>query len=312
MERYLRIALIFALVLTIMSCSYNPFRTDARPTGKLAPTAIGAAAGAGTMWAFHAPDSVIALGGILGGTIGYYVSTQHFAAKGIEAAGGQVYTLGDFVTIEIPNYKLFEPNSTDFTPEAGPILESVVDVLNRYPNNNVMISGNSSGYSSAKIEQPFSEARAAKVAAYLWGHGVNSFKKQSSNTRKLIYTGYGNYFPIANNIKAYGIQANSRIQITAYPTTSQLKLDKRHKIFDNIGGLDESQSSKKPPIDYNRMFPGGKILPEGTNPKKDDIFSETRSENRIYPSESREPVAPMPAERPSYKGERGFKGEGGF
>jgi hypothetical protein len=64
---------------------------------------------------------------------------------------------------------------------------------------------------------------------------VNNFKKASNDTRQLTYVGYGNYFPIANNITAKGIQSNSRIQITAYPTKDQLLMDRKKRTFGNIG-----------------------------------------------------------------------------
>jgi len=233
--RLLAAGFFFALVT---SCSYNPFIANNHTTGSVASTAIGAGIGFGTTALLSAPRPVVGLATLGGGALGYYVSTQRFAAGGIIQAGGQVYQVGDYVGIDIPTEKLFEPNSDEFLPQATPILESVEEVLERYPNNNILVSGNSSGFSSNKYEQPLTEARARQVTAYLWAHGINQFQGNSNNMRKLTYVGYGSHVPIANNLTNKGIRANSRIQITSYPSGSQLLGGKGCRAFANIGAND--------------------------------------------------------------------------
>ena len=107
-----------------------------------------------------------------------------------------------------------------------------------------MISGNTSGFGLARWERKLSEERAEKVSAYLWNAGVNSFKAQSNDTRRLNYVGYGNYFPVANNYTNDGIRANSRIQITSYPSNCDLQLDQRNLATRNVGGLDDDAAAK--------------------------------------------------------------------
>src|SRR5579872_4352320 len=229
---------IFAFLLALEGCSFNDL------TGSPGPAVAGGAAGAGSAALLGGSKYTIALAGIGGAALGYYVSTLTFAAGGVTQAGGQVYTLGDYVTIEIPTDRIFEDNSAELLPEADPVLQSTVEVLKRYPNNNILVSGNTSGYGTQRWELTLSERRARQVAAYLWAHGVSSFRgtsdyDPSAPLRTLSYVGYGNFFPISNNIKAASIRENSRIQITAYPSQGQLKLCKDQKIFANIGGLQE-------------------------------------------------------------------------
>ncbi len=242
-----------SLLMPLSGCSFNPFTTDNEMTGSAGPTIAGGAIGAGTAALLGGSKYTIGLAGLAGASLGYYVSTLTFDAGGIRQAGGQVYTLGDYATIEIPTDTLFESNTAKLLPEASPALDSTVAVLKRYPNNNILVSGNTSGFGTTRWERTLSEKRAREVSAYLWAHGVNAFKGNSdfdpsAPTRTLSYVGYGNYFPISNNIRADSIRENSRIQITAYPSRRDLKLCDDQKVFANIGGTDEPQYKGEPPI----------------------------------------------------------------
>ncbi|HSW93923.1 MAG TPA: OmpA family protein [Gammaproteobacteria bacterium] len=241
----------------LAGCSFNPFTTDNEMTGRAGPTLAGGAIGAGSAALLGGSKYTIGLAGLGGAALGYYVSTLNFAAGGIDQAGGQVFTQGDYVTIEFPTDNIFDENTADLLPEAAPALQSTVEVLKRYPNNNILVSGNTSGFGTTRWERTLSEKRAREVASYLWAHGVNAFKggpaefDPSSPTRSLSYVGYGNYFPISNNIKNDSIRENSRIQITAYPSRAQLKLCNDQKIFANIGERREDPMDSTGPVSSN-------------------------------------------------------------
>lgn len=222
-------------VFLLQACAYNPFIRNNHTTGSPIGAAIGAGAGAGTMSILGGSKALIALGGIGGGAIGYYVTTLRYDAGGIYQAGGQVYQVGDVIGIYVPTDKLFQPNTADFLPHASPVLDSIAVVLQRYPSNSILISGNTSGFYLSGWEQNLSERRAQKVAAYLWHAGINNFKSLSHETRKLAYVGYGDFFPISNNITNKGIRENSRIQITSYPMECELGLGIRDVAFHNVG-----------------------------------------------------------------------------
>lgn len=239
--------LVCSLIL-LTSCSYNPFIGNNRTTGSPFSTAAGAAMGAGGVAILGGPKSLMALAGLGGGMIGYYLSTLRHDAGAVIQAGGQVYTIGDFVGIVIPSDRLFEPNTAEFLPQATVILDSAATVLQRYPDNNIIISGNTSGFYRAKWEERISEKRAEKVAAFFWNTGVNNFKSQSIDTRRLRYVGYGNYFPIANDFTNDGLRTNSRIQIVSYPTTCHLQLSKREvAIGDNVASAYADDNIQRAP-----------------------------------------------------------------
>lgn len=227
------------LVFCLSSCTINPFSTDNRYTGSAAGTAIGAGVGVGAASLLNLHHSVWPYFGLSGAAVGYYVTSLRYDAGGVMHAGGQVFTLGDYVSINIPTDNLFEENSADFLPESDDILESAVAVLSRYPDNHILVSGNTSGFATTKFERKLTERRAREVANFLWAHGVNNFQSGGMTMRRLRYVGYGNYFPIANNIKNVSIRQNSRIQITAYPTRAQLYIDDCHSAFTNVGGFSD-------------------------------------------------------------------------
>jgi outer membrane protein OmpA-like peptidoglycan-associated protein len=227
---------IYLLLLTLTACSYNPLSTTNHLTGDPVVTAAGGIAGFGTAAAFGAKSPIVlGLAGLGGASIGYYMSTIRYDAAGIYHAGGQVFAVGDYVTIEIPTNRIFDDNTNDLLPEGDAALRSAAKVLNRLCCQSILVSGNSSGFGTAKWERKITQDRARVVSAFLWAQGVNNFKKISNDTRTLTYVGYGNYFPIANNIRAKGIQSNSRIQITAYPTRDQLLIDRKKRTFGNMG-----------------------------------------------------------------------------
>lgn len=227
---------ILPLLLFFTACSYNPLSTTNHLTGDPVETAAGGAAGFGTAAAFGAKSHVVlGLAGLGGASIGYYMSTVRYDAAGIYHAGGQVFAVGDYTTIEIPTHTLFDNNTSDLTPIGNAALRSAAKVLNRLCCQSILVSGNSSGFGTSRMERKMTEDRARVVAAFLWAQGVNNFKKISNDTRKLTYVGYGNYFPIANHINDKGIRTNSRIQITAYPTKDQLLMDEKKRTFGNMG-----------------------------------------------------------------------------
>lgn len=239
-KRHLTYLGCLAISFILSACNYNPMIRDNHTTGSPVVTGVGAAAGGGLAAWVGAPKAYIGLAALTGGAIGYYATTLRYDAGGVAHAGGNVYKIGEYVGIYMPTDKLFEPNTAELTPEANSVLDSAVTVLKRYPNNNILISGNTSGFDRPKRERALSLKRARVVSAYLWENGINDFKEPGNDMRKLDYVGYGDYFPIASSLTNTGIRENSRIQITSYPSTADLHLGKRAMAFNNISGMKDS------------------------------------------------------------------------
>jgi len=238
--------LIVISTLLFGGCSYNPFTTRNHLTGSVAAPIVGATAGGGAAAILGANRYFVGLAGLGGGALGYYLSSREFAASNMRANDGQVLTQGKFVTISLPIDYIFDTNSTELLPQAMPALRAAIKILSFYPESNIIVSGNSSGFGTQSREQRLSEQRARVIADFLWKSGVDRFKSDGMRTRRLTYIGYGNYFPISNNIRAESIRQNSRIQITGYPSRADLKTDTKGKLFANIGRDEEPVASIKP------------------------------------------------------------------
>ena len=241
----LRLIQLSCFLSMLTACSYNPFIGNNHTTGSAAGAAIGAGTGVGSVAAVGGTKPFMVGFGLGGGALGYYVTTLRYDSGGVIEGGGQVYRIGDRLGIYIPTDNVFDTNSADFLPQAAPILDSAATTLARYPENNIIVSGNTSGFGRSRWEVRLSRARAQKVAAYLWNAGINNFQGTSTHIRKLNYVGYGDYFPISDRLTNQEIRENSRIQISSYPTNCDLGLDKRSIAFDNVGSLDTDYSKAK-------------------------------------------------------------------
>ena len=239
---------ILPLLLFFTACSYNPLSTTNHLTGDPVETAAGGAAGFGTAAAFGAKSHVVlGLAGLGGASIGYYMSTVRYDAAGIYHAGGQVFAVGDYTTIEIPTHTLFDNNTSDLTPIGNAALRSAAKVLNRLCCQSILVSGNSSGFGTSRMERKMTEDRARVVAAFLWAQGVNNFKKISNDTRKLTYVGYGNYF-VAQKISFVGVDDHIYVNKAGIPCIDIIEFnqanggfgDYHHTHKDNMSIIDKT------------------------------------------------------------------------
>jgi outer membrane protein OmpA-like peptidoglycan-associated protein len=259
---HIKKAVAVALILNLTGCAGMSSDTNP-PSGNFVGTAIGAGAAAGTFAVLGAKPPLIGVAAIAGAGLGYYMTTLRFASGGVVAAGGHAYTMGDTVVIEVPTDRLFDANTSEFLPGTDPILASIASILGRYSDHDIFISGNTSGSWTHRFEQRMSECRANAVASSLWAQGItntgSNYKEPDADLevdtpgRRLIYVGYGDEFPIANNIRLNGIRANSRIQIVATLPYKELHWNqfKRHfKRFKNIG--DVSTDPTPPSQDFSR------------------------------------------------------------
>lgn len=215
------LSIFLSVSLLLSGCSYNPFIAN-HDTGSPGGFLAGAAAGMGGVALLGSTKILLTLAGIGGGAAGYYATTLRFQAGPIYQVGGSVYSVGDVANIYIPTDQIFEPNTADFLPQAGPVLASLVTVLNRFPHDKILISGNTGGFARQGYEVALSKWRARRIAAYLYEKGIGRGVCQNEiacTTHQMMFVGQGNYFPVAANYTNNGIRQNSRIQVVAYPSS---------------------------------------------------------------------------------------------
>ncbi|MFT4761751.1 MAG: OOP family OmpA-OmpF porin [Paraglaciecola sp.] len=98
----------------------------------------------------------------------------------------------------------FETGRADLKQESFQILEQIINVMGRYPNYRLKISGYTDNVGNAANNQRLSESRARACYDYL--------STRSISTSKMDYAGYGESFPIGDNNTAAGRKLNRRTE----------------------------------------------------------------------------------------------------
>ena len=98
----------------------------------------------------------------------------------------------------------FETGKASFKPKTIEILNSVVEILIKYPTAEFDVEGHTDSIGNEKYNLNLSQKRAEAVVKYLKEHGVKS---------KLNAKGYGETKPIASNRTRTGRAKNRRVEI---------------------------------------------------------------------------------------------------
>lgn len=118
--------------------------------------------------------------------------------------GANVQEALDGIIVNLENI-LFDFGKYDLKPEAFPILNKLVQVLNKYPNLEIAVSGHTDNIGNKEFNQTLSEQRAKTVADYLVSQGIDA--------DRISYVGYGDTKPIASNLSETGRSLNRRVEI---------------------------------------------------------------------------------------------------
>jgi outer membrane protein OmpA-like peptidoglycan-associated protein len=110
------------------------------------------------------------------------------------------------VTISIEDIQ-FEPDSAALKSSELPKIARIAEVLKRYPDRDVLVSGHAAKAGYAEGRQPLSEARARTVAERLIALGARS-------AERIRAAGYGDSRPVADNATEAGRARNRRVEVT--------------------------------------------------------------------------------------------------
>lgn len=128
---------------------------------------------------------------------------RDLAAK--ETARGTVVTLGNL---------MFNVNSAQINEGGLRNLRKVADVLLKYPQRTVMIEGFTDNRGSAEHNKALSERRSEAIRTALLGMGIGA--------ERISTRGYGEDYPVANNVTAVGRQLNRRVEIVISDDTGRI------------------------------------------------------------------------------------------
>ena len=148
-----------------------------------------------------------AVGGTAGALIGRHMDKQaEEMRQDIENA--KIERIGEGIKITFDSGILFEIDSSELQPMARSNIESLAKILNKYPDTNILIEGDTDNTGSEEYNQKLSERRAEAVAAYQRSLNVAS--------SRISTVGLGELNPIASNDTAYGRTQNRRVEVAIF------------------------------------------------------------------------------------------------
>lgn len=215
------VLLVCGTIFLSACTTLDPYTREEKTSNAAKGAAIGAATGAavglitGDNSAERKKRALIlaGVGGIAGGSVGYYMDQQEMKLRQqLEGTGVSVTRMGDNITLNMPGNITFAVDSADISASFYPVLDSVALVLNEFNQTLVEVAGHTDSTGSESYNQTLSQKRAGSVSAYLTSRSVRS--------DRLISIGAGETRPIATNDTAAGRQQNRRVEITIVPVTT--------------------------------------------------------------------------------------------
>jgi outer membrane protein OmpA-like peptidoglycan-associated protein len=177
--------------------------------------AIGAGGGAvvGGLIGHAAGNTVLgailgaAVGGTAGAVIGHNMDNQAEEMKR-DLKNARIERVGEGIKITFDSGILFATNSSELQPAAKANVESLAKILNKYPDTNILIEGDTDNEGTEDYNQRLSERRAQAVADY--GKGLNISGSRISTV------GHGESQPVASNNTIEGRQQNRRVEVAIF------------------------------------------------------------------------------------------------
>lgn len=205
---FLAIAGAFALT----ACTTNPY-TGEQQASKAATYGAGAAAVCGLVGAIdsgkHARNAALGCG-IVGAGVGAYMDVQEAKLREqLEGTGVRVIREGDNIRLVMPGNITFETDSYNLRGDFYPVLNSVGEVLSKYGDTTIRVTGHTDNTGGRSYNQTLSERRAGSVADYL-------VTRQVVRSRMLVQ-GLGFDQPIADNGTSQGRAQNRRVELYILP-----------------------------------------------------------------------------------------------
>ncbi|RLQ22862.1 hypothetical protein DWB85_05300 [Seongchinamella sediminis] len=201
-----------AAATLLAACTTNPY-TGEQQASKAATYGAGAAAVCGLVGAIdsgkHARNAALGCG-IVGAGVGAYMDVQEAKLREqLQGTGVQVVREGDNIRLIMPGNITFETDSYNLRSSFYPVLNSVGEVLAKYADTTLRVSGHTDNTGSAQYNQTLSERRAASVADYLVTRRVDR--------SRMLVQGMGFTQPIADNGTAAGRAQNRRVELYVLP-----------------------------------------------------------------------------------------------
>ncbi len=153
------------------------------------------------------------IGAVAGAGVGYYMDQQEKKLRERTAGTGiDVERQGDELVLNMPGDVTFDLNSAVVQSRFRSVLDDVAATLSEYPSTYIDIYGHTDSTGSASYNQGLSERRAASVADYLAGRGIQR--------ARMATIGYGEtQLKCAPERGEADYQCNRRVEIRITPVT---------------------------------------------------------------------------------------------
>jgi len=142
-----------------------------------------------------------------------YLDTQKLEIAKISKSKAVVKE--DRLLVTFPSEQLFESGLPGLSGGGADRVAALAQVLERYPESDVIVRSYTDSLGSAKANQRLSEERAASVTGALAAGGVA--------TSRMKALGFGEQYPVASNDTDDGREKNRRIEIDIVPIQDALR-----------------------------------------------------------------------------------------
>jgi outer membrane protein OmpA-like peptidoglycan-associated protein len=198
-----------ALGLLLGACNtINPYTGETRTSNAVRYGAIGGVV-CGLIGAAESGQRArnAALGcGAIGASVGAYMDAQEAELREqLAGSGVQVQRVGDQLNLIMPGNITFNTNEFALRGEFMPVLDSVAQVLYKYGDTRLMVTGHTDSTGAADYNYNLSNRRAQSVSNYLATRGVDQ--------NRLISQGMGPDRPLASNDNEGGRAQNRRVEL---------------------------------------------------------------------------------------------------
>ena len=153
------------------------------------------------------------IGAVAGAWVGYYMDQQEKKLRERTAGTGiDVERQGDQLVLNMPGDVTFDYNSALVKSQFRSALDSVASTLAEYPSTYIDVYGHTDSTGSDSYNQGLSERRAASVADYLGGRGIQR--------ARMATLGYGeSQLKCSPERSEADYQCNRRVEIRIAPVT---------------------------------------------------------------------------------------------
>lgn len=153
------------------------------------------------------------IGAVAGAGIGNYMDQQEKKLRERTAGTGiDVERQGDQLVLNMPGDVTFDHNSALVKAQFRSALDNVAATLSEYPSTYIDVYGHTDSTGSDSYNQGLSERRAASVADYLGGRGINR--------ARMATLGYGeSQLKCTPEYSEADRQCNRRVEIRIAPVT---------------------------------------------------------------------------------------------